>query len=267
MLLSGGNSGSPVLAVSCRSGEFELVGVYHAGYRRGAALNVVVGIDAIRELMTTLRPRKKVPERRLLTAADRAHLVPWLSAPAAAPAAPLAVTSSGSDGALAMRCSTSSSTSPSRSSIGASTSSRIWPAPASARSGECGSAAGTAFWSGPSPSSRKSTGSCCMTASRRCGGSCWRRATYARWPSTPPDRAPPTNGSRPSSGSSRVTSPAVANSPGCWSRRPRGTALTPTIPWSRSRPRSHVPLPLRRLRAPRPGRCRQRPRVGPDPAS
>ena len=31
-LLSPGNSGSPVLAVSCRTGEFELVGVYHAGY-------------------------------------------------------------------------------------------------------------------------------------------------------------------------------------------------------------------------------------------
>jgi serine protease Do len=54
-LLSSGNSGSPVLAVSCRTGELELVGVYHAGYIQGSALNVVVGIDQLRELMTTLR--------------------------------------------------------------------------------------------------------------------------------------------------------------------------------------------------------------------
>ena len=48
-LLSSGNSGSPVLAVSCRTGEFELVGIYHAGYAEGSALNVVVGIDQIRD--------------------------------------------------------------------------------------------------------------------------------------------------------------------------------------------------------------------------
>ena len=54
-LLSPGNSGSPVLAVSCKTGEFELVGVYHAGYTGGSALNVVVGIDQVRDLMTTLK--------------------------------------------------------------------------------------------------------------------------------------------------------------------------------------------------------------------
>jgi serine protease Do len=63
-LLSPGNSGSPVFAVSCRTGEFELVGVYHAGYVRGSALNVVVGIDQLRELLETLkrppRPRAEV---------------------------------------------------------------------------------------------------------------------------------------------------------------------------------------------------------------
>jgi S1-C subfamily serine protease len=59
-LLSQGNSGSPVLAISCKTGEFELVGVYHAGYSRGSALNVVVGIDQARELMNDLRrtPRR-----------------------------------------------------------------------------------------------------------------------------------------------------------------------------------------------------------------
>jgi len=54
-LLSNGNSGSPVLAVSCKTGELELVGVYHAGYLQGSALNVVVGIDQLRDLMTTLK--------------------------------------------------------------------------------------------------------------------------------------------------------------------------------------------------------------------
>jgi S1-C subfamily serine protease len=57
-LLSPGNSGSPVFAVSCRSGEFELVGVYHAGFVHGSALNVlnvVVAIDQARELLDSLR--------------------------------------------------------------------------------------------------------------------------------------------------------------------------------------------------------------------
>ena len=54
-LLSAGNSGSPVLAVSCKTGELELVGVFHAGYTEGSALNVVVGIDQLRDLMTTLK--------------------------------------------------------------------------------------------------------------------------------------------------------------------------------------------------------------------
>ena len=60
-LLSAGNSGSPVLAVSCATGEYELVGIYHAGYTEGSALNVVVGIDQVRDLMMTL---KKPPRER-----------------------------------------------------------------------------------------------------------------------------------------------------------------------------------------------------------
>ncbi len=54
-LLSPGNSGSPVFAISCKTGEFELVGLYHAGYTHGSALNVVIGIDQVRDLMTTLK--------------------------------------------------------------------------------------------------------------------------------------------------------------------------------------------------------------------
>jgi serine protease Do len=53
--LSQGNSGSPVLAVSCATGEYELVGIYHAGYSRGSSLNVVIQIDQVRDLLTSLK--------------------------------------------------------------------------------------------------------------------------------------------------------------------------------------------------------------------
>lgn len=54
-LLARGNSGSPVFAVSCRTGELELVGLYHAGYRDSPALNAVVGIDQLRDFMDTFK--------------------------------------------------------------------------------------------------------------------------------------------------------------------------------------------------------------------
>lgn len=85
-LLSPGSSGSPVLAISCRTGELELVGIYHAGYVRGAALNVVVGIDQVRDLMTTFRRtvrRGDGPQaldaaaRVTLTTAARAAIEPY----------------------------------------------------------------------------------------------------------------------------------------------------------------------------------------------
>lgn len=76
-LLSHGNSGSPVLAVSCKTGEFELVGVYHAGYTGANALNVVVGIDNLRNLMTTLKrkPRPHADGPLALDPAARARLM------------------------------------------------------------------------------------------------------------------------------------------------------------------------------------------------
>ncbi|HME92322.1 MAG TPA: serine protease, partial [Myxococcaceae bacterium] len=75
-LLSPGNSGSPVLAVSCRTGEYELVGLYHAGYTGGSALNVVVGIDQVRDLMTTLKrsPRGRAEAAQGPDARDRTRL-------------------------------------------------------------------------------------------------------------------------------------------------------------------------------------------------
>ncbi len=53
-LLNSGNSGSPVFAISCKTGELELVGIYHAGYSGAQALNVVVSIDQLRPLLDRL---------------------------------------------------------------------------------------------------------------------------------------------------------------------------------------------------------------------
>ncbi|HEY2900632.1 MAG TPA: trypsin-like peptidase domain-containing protein [Polyangia bacterium] len=57
-LLAEGNSGSPVLALSCKTRELELVGVYHAGYKGHGALNVVVGVD---QLIDFMHKKKRVP--------------------------------------------------------------------------------------------------------------------------------------------------------------------------------------------------------------
>jgi S1-C subfamily serine protease len=75
-LLSSGNSGSPVLAVSCTTGEYELVGVFHAGYSAGSALNVVVGIDQVRDMMTTLKrtPRSHKDDAVAMDATSRASV-------------------------------------------------------------------------------------------------------------------------------------------------------------------------------------------------
>lgn len=85
-LLSKGNSGSPVLAVSCRTGELELVGLFHAGYRDSPALNAVVGIDQLREFMETLkRTRASRFDDTPLTAEVRAAIVAALSHPEVMP--------------------------------------------------------------------------------------------------------------------------------------------------------------------------------------
>src|SRR5512133_1770228 len=55
-LLNLGSSGSPVLAVSCETGDPELVGIYHAGYRGAQGLNVVIGIDQLRGVLDRLEP-------------------------------------------------------------------------------------------------------------------------------------------------------------------------------------------------------------------
>jgi hypothetical protein len=75
-LLSEGNSGSPVLALSCKTGELQLVGMYHAGYKGHSALNVVVGIDQLREFMTKKRrvPRASPEGTPAMSAAERKRL-------------------------------------------------------------------------------------------------------------------------------------------------------------------------------------------------
>jgi serine protease Do len=79
--LSAGNSGSPVLAVNCESGEYELVGLYHADYSRGNSLNVVVHIDQVRELMTTLkRSPLSRPDDAPLTAHVRRRIAEYATA-------------------------------------------------------------------------------------------------------------------------------------------------------------------------------------------
>jgi serine protease Do len=74
-LLTSGGSGSPVLAVSCKTGELELVGIFHARYSAASALNVVVGIDQVRDLMTTLKRSPRPAEPAIaLDAKARARL-------------------------------------------------------------------------------------------------------------------------------------------------------------------------------------------------
>lgn len=81
-LLAEGNSGSPVLAASCKSRDLELVGVYHAGYKGHGALNVVVGIDQLVEFM---HKKRRIPHALAdegpgaPTAADRARIEGTLS--------------------------------------------------------------------------------------------------------------------------------------------------------------------------------------------
>lgn len=84
-LLAEGNSGSPVLAASCKSRDLELVGVYHAGYKGHGALNVVVGIDQLIEFM---HKKRRIPHALAdegpgaPTAGDRARIEGALSSAA-----------------------------------------------------------------------------------------------------------------------------------------------------------------------------------------
>jgi hypothetical protein len=74
-LLSSGGSGSPVFAVSCRTGEFELVGIFHGNYTGASALNVVIAIDQVRDMMASLKRSPRVAEHPLeLDGAARNHL-------------------------------------------------------------------------------------------------------------------------------------------------------------------------------------------------
>lgn len=84
-LVNRGNSGSPVLAVNCATGEYELVGLFHAGYRGGQAMNLAVGIDEVRPLMDLLavRPRMARAESPALTLQNRMALADAVRSPLA----------------------------------------------------------------------------------------------------------------------------------------------------------------------------------------
>jgi serine protease Do len=90
--LSNGHSGSPVFAVSCKTASFELVGMYHAGYRAGSALNAVIAIDDLRELMETMKaPRRGSKGNDVeLSKADRTRLTSEIAAFSTLPVFPFA---------------------------------------------------------------------------------------------------------------------------------------------------------------------------------
>lgn len=85
--LSSGNSGSPVLALSTQTGEYELVGLFHASYARANSLNAVVGIDQLREFMLTLKRTKSSANTGDMAqnTARRAELEQALASPAFVP--------------------------------------------------------------------------------------------------------------------------------------------------------------------------------------
>jgi len=76
--LSPGNSGSPVLALNRKTGEYELVGVYHATYMGASSLHAVIAVDQLRELMFQLkrenRPQLAVGLEQLSDSAQRARV-------------------------------------------------------------------------------------------------------------------------------------------------------------------------------------------------
>ncbi len=81
--LNAGSSGSPVFAVSCKTGQLELVGIYHAGYKDAQSLNVVVAVDQLRGVLEKLQPtRPEVAhdplDRRSLLARLRSAPTPFL---------------------------------------------------------------------------------------------------------------------------------------------------------------------------------------------
>lgn len=84
--LSSGNSGSPVLALSSRTGEYELVGLFHASYVRANSLNAVVAIDQLREFMVQLkRPQGAGSADGAASTARRAELEQALQEPGFVP--------------------------------------------------------------------------------------------------------------------------------------------------------------------------------------
>lgn len=72
--LNSGNSGSPVFALSRRTREYELVGIFHAQYKNAQGMGVVVGIDQLRDQLERLRLTEP-PEPEELESETAANLL------------------------------------------------------------------------------------------------------------------------------------------------------------------------------------------------
>ncbi|MFN7131439.1 MAG: trypsin-like peptidase domain-containing protein, partial [Myxococcales bacterium] len=72
--LNSGNSGSPVFALSRKTREYELVGIFHAQYRNAHGMGVVVGIDQLRRTLETLQLDEPPEPVALDSAASREML-------------------------------------------------------------------------------------------------------------------------------------------------------------------------------------------------
>ncbi|MBI5525967.1 MAG: trypsin-like peptidase domain-containing protein [Deltaproteobacteria bacterium] len=57
--LNTGQSGSPIMAVNCETGELEIVGLFHAYYSAGKGLNLGVHVDEIGDLLSGMKPKKR----------------------------------------------------------------------------------------------------------------------------------------------------------------------------------------------------------------
>lgn len=57
--LNTGQSGSPVMAINCQTGELEIVGLFHAFYSAAKGLNLAVHIDELNDLLNGMKPRRR----------------------------------------------------------------------------------------------------------------------------------------------------------------------------------------------------------------
>ena len=182
-LLSEGNSGSPVLAASCKSRALELVGVYHAGYKGHGALNVVVGIDQLAEFMqqeAAPAARDRVGGLARRAGAGRTGPGQGRAGGGHAAAVRLRRPHRARRDATTACCCTTSTDGSFRSMTGASPSSRTCPRPArSASSAGCGCWGRRAGANGRPARSARTSAICSRVSSTRFACRCCTHSTTA----------------------------------------------------------------------------------------